>query len=89
MNKKHKNEFDKLKQALNEHHKNEENGKEYVQLGLARYLIRRDFTTKMYPNNKNILHIRAQAFTAIGKYDEALIDLNRLLESNCNNEEII
>ncbi|CAG8851276.1 39402_t:CDS:1, partial [Gigaspora margarita] len=41
---------------------------------------------KMYPNNENILRIRAQAFTAIGKYDEALIDLNRLLESNCNNE---
>ncbi|CAG8766259.1 32026_t:CDS:1, partial [Racocetra persica] len=43
---------------------------------------------KINPNNEEeILHIRVQAYTKIGKYDKALVDLNRLLEINPNNKE--
>ncbi|CAG8721743.1 14957_t:CDS:1, partial [Cetraspora pellucida] len=44
----------------------------------------------MNPNNKEeILYIQAQAYIKIEKYDKALVDLNRLLEINHKNEEIL
>ncbi|CAG8693098.1 13920_t:CDS:1 [Gigaspora margarita] len=45
---------------------------------------------KINPNNEqDILRIRAQAYIKIGKYDEALVDLNRLINFNNENEEIL
>ncbi|CAG8767883.1 12382_t:CDS:2, partial [Dentiscutata erythropus] len=45
---------------------------------------------KINPNNEEeMLRIRAQAYIKIEKYDKALVDLNRLLEINCKNEEIL
>ncbi|CAG8533159.1 12146_t:CDS:2 [Cetraspora pellucida] len=45
---------------------------------------------KMNPNDeKKILNIRALAYTKISKYVEALVNLNRLLEINTNNEKIL
>ncbi|CAG8814886.1 41841_t:CDS:1 [Gigaspora margarita] len=45
---------------------------------------------KMNPNNEEkILYIRAQAYIKIEKYDEALVDLNRLINLNNENEEIL
>ncbi|CAG8853074.1 13737_t:CDS:2, partial [Gigaspora margarita] len=47
---------------------------------------------KMYPNNEEalqILSIRAQAYTAIGNYEKASVDLNRLLEINPRNTKAL
>ncbi|CAG8648372.1 2823_t:CDS:2, partial [Cetraspora pellucida] len=45
---------------------------------------------KMNPNDEEkILNIRAQAYTKIGKSDEALVDLDIFLKINPNSEEIL